>query len=319
VADLENKSDRGGQKRSPRDVARVAARQNGAITLAQLAECGLTYREVRGLLAKGHLHPLHRGIFLVGHTRVSRDAHLIAALLTCGSDAFLSNRTSAALMGLRAMNLNHIEVTVVRGGIRARQAPLSVHRARHPPHRDELRVTRHLRHSSFARVLIELSARESQPELTRLVEEGVRRNLFYLEKIERALERHARRPGIANLEGPLKYYLDRSDRKSGLERDFDRELAERPDISPPDRNVHILAGAVNWEIDCYWPESKVVLELDGRPFHVIQRHTEKDKLKDMKLAALGLIPVRVTDRRFNQDTEGVFDDLRALLKLRRAV
>ena len=210
------------------------------------------------------------------------------------------------MLGLRPINIHEINVTVPAGKARRRNG-LVVHRTRHAPDRDEVRTTRNLRHSSFARMLVELSARESQAELTRVIEEGVRRNLFYIEKVERALDRHARRPGISNLEAPLQYYLDRSDRKSDLERAFDRELSTRPDIPPPPlKNVMIPAGGITWEIDCYWPEHRLVVELDGRPWHIVQRDLEKDKLKDMKLSVAGLRPVRVTGRRFDDDTEGVF-------------
>lgn len=183
---------------------------------------------------------------------------------------------------------------------------------------DELRTTNGLQHSSFARMLVELAPREAETELTRLVEEGVRRQLFILDKVEAALERHARRPGIARLERPLAYYVDRRDRKSGLERAFDCALAARHEFPVPERNLHLEAGGVHWEVDCLWRAERVILELDGRPWHVIERELERDKLKDMRLAALGYVPVRVTDRRFGADADGVFADLGALLALRRA-
>lgn len=319
MSDLESESGLRDQKPTPRDISRVADRHEGVITLAQLYALGFSYEQIRHLVASGSLHPLHRGVFLVGHRRASSDAHLIAAQLAAGPDSFLSNRTGAAILKLRPLNLRQIEITVPRGKGRSRDN-LIIHRTRTAPDRDEIRTTpKGVRHSSFARLLIELAPRETPQELTRLVEEGVRRNLFYIEKIERALERHARRPGIANLEAPLAYYLDRTDRTSPLERDFDRELAKRPEIPPPtDTNTYIKAGGITWEIDCYWKEHGVVVELDGRPWHIVQRDLEKDKRKDMKLAAIGLVPVRVTSKRFDSDQDGVFDDLRALLRLRRA-
>ncbi len=269
------------------------------------------------MVSRGYLYPLYKGVYLVGHARAGQRARLLGALLSCGPDSFLSHRTAAALLGLRAVNVHCIEVTLVgAGGLR--RPPLLVHRTRHPPVRDELRLRDGLRHSSFARVLVELAPRETEAELTRLLEEGVRRGLFFVEKVEAALERHARRPAITKLEGPLRHYVDRTNRKSWLERAFDRELARRGTLPPPQRNVLVRAGGIEWEIDCLWRAERVIVELDGRPWHICQRDIEKDKLKDMKLATLGFVPVRVTTRRFEQDTDGVFADLQALLALRRA-
>ena len=62
----------------------------------------------------------------------------------------------------------------------------------------------------------------------------------------------------------------------------------------------------------------MIVELDGRPWHVCERDLEKDKLKDMKLAAVGYLPVRVTGRRFDRDPDGVFTDLETLLRTRSA-
>ena len=165
-------------------------------------------------------------------------------------------------------------------------------------------------------MLIELAPREAEEELVRLIEEGVRRRLFILDKVEAALARHARAPGLAELRCALRHYVDRSDRSSALERTFDRELANRPQLPQPERNVRIRAGGIDWEIDCLWREQRVILELDGRPWHVLERDIEKDKLKDMKLGAAGYLPVRVTGSRFQRDAGGVFADLESLLLTR---
>jgi very-short-patch-repair endonuclease len=56
------------------------------------------------------------------------------------------------------------------------------------------------------------------------------------------------------------------------------------------RNVHIEG----WEIDCWWPEQRVALELDGRPYHVAVTDMERDRTKDIKLGLSAIKPMRVT-------------------------
>ena len=86
--------------------------QDGVVALLQLFVRGSGYDEVRGLVRRGVLHPKHRGVFAVGHPRLTVKGGLPRAL-ACGDTAFLSGRTALADAGLRPMNLKAIEVTVV--------------------------------------------------------------------------------------------------------------------------------------------------------------------------------------------------------------
>ena len=70
-----------------------------------------------------------------------------------------------------------------------------------------------------------------------------------------------------------------------------------------------------WEIDCGWPEQRVALQLDGRPYHVAVQDMEKDRLKDVRLQQQGIRAMRVTDFTFSHDPAGVETDLLALLQL----
>jgi hypothetical protein len=160
-------------------------------------------------------------------------------------------------------------------------------------------------------MLIELAPRETSRELERLITWGIRKSLLNLDEMRGALARARRRPGIAKLTRTLGGYLPTHDRKSDLERDFDAFLAEHPEIPPPERNIHIDI----WEIDCYWPEHKLAVELDGRPYHISIRDIEKDKVKDAKLLTIGIRTLRITDTRFNLDRVGVYEDLVAALGL----
>jgi very-short-patch-repair endonuclease len=287
-------------------MARVASQQFGVISLEQLLAIGFSLKEIRARVRRGLLHPLHRDVFAVGHTRIVPHARLVAALLTCGPSSFLSHRTAAAVWGLRELTTRRIDVT--RPGAKALERDgLTVHRARRGPDREDLAVRNALRVSSVPRMLIEQAQRESRSELHRLITEAVRKRLLDLAATEAALERHARGSGVANLKHALRDYRPRRDRKSDLERAFDRLLAGT-DIPEPQRNV-IIDG---WEIDCYWPAARLAVELDGRPYHVAVRDLERDRLKDAKLLRKGIRTMRVTDMRFRLDPEGVLADVRGL-------
>jgi very-short-patch-repair endonuclease len=284
----------------------VAGSQYGAIALDQLLDAGLSYEEVKGWVERGHLLPVHRGVFLLGHRNVLSKAYLVAALLAAGPEAFLSHRTAAAVWGLREVALSRIDVTVP-GRKRCSRGSLRLHRTTIEP---DTRIRDGLRVSSFPQMLIELAHQETSRELERLITWGVRKRFLSLDEMRDALVRHRRRRGITKLKKALAAYLPTHDRKSELERDFDHWLARHPEIRPPKRNVYIDG----WEIDCYWPEFRLAVELDGRPYHIAAQDMEKDKYKDGKLLTIGIRTLRITDTRFNHDQPGLYNDLTSLMR-----
>ncbi len=144
----------------------------------------------------GLLHRLHRGVFAVGHLSLVPHARLVAALLACGLDFFISHRTAAAVWGLRVLATRRIEVTVPHTR-RAVRAGLTLHRTSHPPAADDLAIRNGLRVSSVPRLLLELAGRERPSELDRLNPQAVRKRVLVVAAVERGLTRYARYPGSA--------------------------------------------------------------------------------------------------------------------------
>ena len=284
---------------------------SGIISLKSLRAIGFTADEVAGLVLHGDLKRLHRGVYADGRNRLTDDAHLEAALLTIGGDAWLAGRTAAAIWGLQAVSLVQIEVCVV-ASCTPRRRGLLVRRVSMVPAGSEIKICRGLRLSSVERALAEVARDASRDELDAHIEAAVRRGLLNFTELETTLRRHHREPGIGKLKRALTGYRPMPKRKSGLERSFDRWLLSHPEIPEPERNVK-FAGM--WELDCYWPEHHLVLELDGRPYHIVVRDIERDRRKDAWLQRHGLRVLRVTDLRWRTDCSGVHGDLMALLTL----
>jgi hypothetical protein len=234
-------------------ISRIAQDQCGVTSLAQLLGAGLSYAQVKALVGRGVLIPLHRGVYAVGHRPVLTKAYLIAALLAAGPGAFLSHRTAAAVHTLREVSMRLIDVTIPNGKRRSRDG-LAVHTIKGEP---DLKTRNGLWVSSVPQMLIELAPLETAAELDRLVTQSVRKQILDLDAVHEALLRNRRRPGVAKLRKVLKDYLPRPDRKSKLEVAFDAFLDRHPEIPEPQRNIYIDG----WEIDCYWPEQRLVVEL----------------------------------------------------------
>jgi hypothetical protein len=310
-------TDPGGTKLPPsardRALSTLAGCQDRVVSMLQLFELGFTYREVRRRMERGFLHPKHRGVYAVGHPKLTVKGELRAALMACGDTAFISGRTAAAERGLRAMNLNAIEITVVATST-PRHPGLIVHRTSKPPHRSEVKDYYGLRVASVPRILVDQSARETPQELLRLITEAVRKGVLNFASMEEALNRHARRPGIKTLKDVYERYRPGPDRKSQLEHSFDTYAATDPRIPPYEKNVHMAP----YEFDCYWPTEGVLLELDGRPYHRALQDRDNDNAKDIWIQRHRLNGLRVSDFRWEHDRAGAIDDLLGLLELREA-
>jgi very-short-patch-repair endonuclease len=317
VGDVDGKSGhRAGINHPRQQLAWLAGRQGGVVSRGQLLDLGFTDNQILDRAGDGRLHRLYHNVFAVGHTRLSDRAHLFAAQLTFGDRAFLSHRTAAAVWKLRAINLHEVEVTLSGTGGRTRGG-LIVHRSRNEPHPHDVRTHGDLRVSSVPRMLVELAPRETPAELSRLITVAVQKSLLPLhradarERLEAALARHDRWPGMATLKAVLAAYRRVDSSKSELERAFDRLLAQHPEIPEPQRNIHLD----HWEIDRFWPAHNLAAELDGRPYHIAAAAMERDRIKDAWLLRHGVTPLRFTDFRVEHDARGILGDLRHFLNI----
>jgi hypothetical protein len=77
------------------NAARVAARQHGRITTAQLHACGITKSGIERGVEAGRLHRVHVGVYALGHLAPSREGDWMGAVLACGPAAWLSVRCAA--------------------------------------------------------------------------------------------------------------------------------------------------------------------------------------------------------------------------------
>src|SRR4051812_3139379 len=100
------------QRASPDEprLAVLAGRQRGLVTSRDLAEGGFSSSTIDPRVRRGTLHPLHRGVYVLGPRRISPLAHLLAAVLAVRGSV-LSHRSAASLWGLVPISLGAVDVT----------------------------------------------------------------------------------------------------------------------------------------------------------------------------------------------------------------
>jgi very-short-patch-repair endonuclease len=288
-----------------RSLARKAARQYGTIGHDQLLDLGFSESAIRYRIRCGRLRRVHRGVYAFGAQPLTQIGHWYAALLASRPDPALSHTSSLAKMGL-ARERNGIHVTVNhRRGRNLRG--VTVHRCRSIDPDDLTRLDG-IPVTSLPRTLIDVAETEGAAFVAKVLEEADRRRLLDPAAIHACAARSPGRRGLATLLPLVAEYVPTPNAKEGLEREFQLFLRERG-LPAPEVNVLVHGHLV----DCWWPDQRVVVELDSRTWHEHWDARERDFVRDSTLQRHDIRPIRVTDRRLTQQRDDLEADLWALL------
>jgi very-short-patch-repair endonuclease len=229
----------------------------------------------------------------------------MAAVLAYGRGAVLSHRAGAALWGIRGGSRS--EVTVPRG--RKPREGIHVHWANLPA--DEVTTHHDIPVTTVPRTLFDLSAVVQRDELRGAFRQAEQLRLTDPLGVGPLIERYPRKPGIPI----LRAIFEEARRGLNIVRsDFEERFQAfllNAGLSIPSTNVRIE----DFEVDCAWPDQRLIVELDARSTHDSHDGFEQDRVRDRRLEAAGWRVIRVTWRQLH-DTPGELEaDLRRLLGL----
>lgn len=267
-------------------VARLAARQHGIVTVAQLAAAGVTRTGISRRVTAGRLVRIHVGVYAVGHGAVSREAAFMAAVFGTGPGSAISHFSAVELQGLaRALG----SLISVISTTQRRPAGITVHRCRSIDPGD---VTTHkgIPVTTVHRTIVDLADVVQIPhELTAVIHEAEFRGRFVepavrdvmarvngrrkLGVVDRAIELH--RAGSAGIRSrnELAFFL----------------LVTNAGFPEPLVNVH----AHGFMRDFHWPELGLAVEVDGAG-HTRAPTRDADTSRDASLLAAGYTVLRFT-------------------------
>jgi very-short-patch-repair endonuclease len=288
-----------------RALAELAAQQYGVVGRDQLVRLGFTPDAIRHRLRCGRLRRIHHNIYAVGAAPLNQHGHWWAALLAARPSPCLSHLSSLAKRGLaRERGRIHVTVTHRRG---RNLDGVAVHRCRSLDPADLTRIDG-MPVTTLARTLIDLAESEPRRVLEAALEEADRRGLLDPGAIRECAARCPGRRGLAVLLPLVDGYVPTPDAKEGLERKFQLFLRERG-LPPPLVNT-LVHGYL---VDCWWPDARLVVELDSRGWHSHWDARERDVVRDSTLQRHEVRAIRVTDRRISAEPDELEADLRALL------
>jgi very-short-patch-repair endonuclease len=249
------------------------------VTTAQLLDAGVGRRSIARRVEAGWLVPLHRGVFQVGPVATPYGPEM-AAVLACGEGALLSHQSAAAIWGF-AKKDRVIHVTTP-----AKRRP-----------RPGLRVHRTASLNAAVHNGLPLTAP------ARTLDDLVR--TMPARDVERAREQATILGLVVPDEATEGFTRSEAERRL-------KALVTAAGLPMPKTNARVEG----YEVDAYWPEQRLIVEVDGYDFHRTRAAFERDRRKDAALTAAGYRVVRVTWRRLRDEPYSVTAQLGALLLLR---
>jgi very-short-patch-repair endonuclease len=264
-------------------VARLAAAQWGVVSIHELRACGLSDDGVWSRVRAGHLHPLHRGVYAVGHPNPPLRGRFLAAVKACGPTAVLSHFSAAALHGILPWDGRHPEITApklkLHPGIKAHRASLD---ARDITRRHVIPTT------TPARTLFDLSYKLKFDLLRRTTRQAHSNGLVNMRQL---LDTLTRAPRASKLSRVIASGLPPT--RSELE-DAVLDLIRSGGLEPPRVNVPMIVAGRRVIPDFRWPAQRLVVEADGAAWHDHRLAREDDAIRQALLEAHGERVVRVT-------------------------
>jgi very-short-patch-repair endonuclease/predicted transcriptional regulator of viral defense system len=293
-----------------RRLAELAARQHGVVSLPQLLGLGLSRQAVARRGSAGRLHRVHRGVYSVGHRRLTRHGRWLAAVLAYGPDALLSHLSALALHGLRPDSRPVAEVTVALGSTRSRGG-IRAHRSTSLEGADRS-IVDGIPCTSLARSVLDSAVALGVKGTERTVERAEILRVFDLRDFGDLLSRAAGHRGARVLAA----VLDDLREPDWTENDYEATvlaLLRSANLTEPICQAPMVLGGEPVRIDFLWPSERVALEADSYEFHGTRQAFERDRRRDQLLRLAGYEPLRITWRQLSRHPEQVEELLRGLL------
>ena len=269
-------------------LARLAARQHGVVTFADLIACGFTHDAISVRVRNGRLHPLHRGVYAVGHATVTQDGCYLAAVKACGEVAVLGLLSGARLQNIIRWEGRYPDVLVL-GESAPRHPRVNGHRTSYLP-AHHVTTVRGIPVTTAERTLLDLAGVLPEPRLRRALRQAQFLELTTIDSLVAVLHGPGPRRGRTKLARILA--RSAAPTQSELE-DVVLELILQGGFTHPVVNAPLYIAGREIVPDFRWPEQRLIIEADG-PHHDDPFERAADRERQRILEAHGYRVIRVT-------------------------
>ena len=270
----------------------------GHIHYQDLRSLGLSRSAIAARCAAHKLIREHHEVYSVGHSQTTPAARADAAVMACGDRSVLSHDSAAALYKLRKWP----RVPEISSPLRRERPEIRTHRIRTLT-RGDVTYRQGIRVTTVARAIADISPRLADDELTRAIHEA-RRN--------HDLSDH----GLARLYALCPRAVEVFDSEEAPSRSiFQHTFRAFLEL----RGHPIPVFEVTWqgfEVDAYYEEHTLIIELDGYRDHHLPDRFEDDRERDALAIALKHATLRITWKRLTRKPRELDRDLGAILAAR---
>ena len=301
-------------------LARRAAQQNGAFTLAQAAACGYPRSSLYDDVERGRIVLLHPGVFAPAGAAPTWERSLSAALLAAGPGAVASHRSAGRLWRITEESDETLEITVPASrGPRLRA--VAVHRSVDLVPEHVFRIS-HLPVTKPARTLVDLGAVLDAERVEDALDRALVRRLLTVAGVEwMRLELSQRgRPGSGVIRRVLDERALGTNRPDGLLEPRMARLMRNSGLPAAvfQHPVYDRSGRFLARVDFAYVALRLAIEVDGYHVHGTRRAMEADFVRQNCLAGQGWVVLRFTWAQVVRRPELVARSITEALQVRAA-
>jgi very-short-patch-repair endonuclease len=291
-------------------VAQVADRQAGRLAAFQLVHLGAADSTVHGWVRAGYLFKVGPRVYAVGHLAPSREADLWTAVLYAGPGAALSHVTAAHWRGLADFPGAVVHVSTPRACVSLPGIAVHGRRARL-----EREIVEGMPVTTVAQTVLDVAGSTSDLRLVRklLSEIEYQTGTLHAERLRVVCGRGRR--GSARVGEALETYDPQLARTNGrLELGFYSFCEQRTSRGIPLPECNARVGGV--QVDAYFRDYALVVELDGDANHRTPAQRRRDRRNELILRKHGIEVVRYDWALLEQEPDLTEQDLLAALARR---
>ncbi|WP_026910776.1 type IV toxin-antitoxin system AbiEi family antitoxin domain-containing protein [Patulibacter minatonensis] len=279
-------------------LARLAARQGGVFTSAQMNACGLSPSGARHRVRTSRVFRVRRAAYTLSpHHDALTDLWAVILTIDPGRGC-LSHWTAAWMHRMWRATGSPIHMSVVGSG--GRRLPGVVVHAPRILLPDDVVEVRGLPVTSAGRTVLDVAARAGDDTVRRLIREGEVQGLLPAGEMLRVVAAHPNHPGAGRVRRVDPGTPADALGQTTLEDELDALIRELP-MPAPERQLTVRGASGAWyHLDFGWGTARLAAEADGRSVHERASALESDRFRDNDLAAVGWLTMRFTDRQLRR-------------------
>jgi len=234
----------------------------------------------------------------------------MGAVLVSGPGAVLSHSTAAGLWQIRDLQSGPIHVTTAKKW-RSSHA-ICRHRSILKP--DEMTRVDGLPVTTVPKTIFDMAANSSLERVESMLREAEYRQLYDRLSLPDLLGRYPGHRGARRIRIALERVeaLPPGRTRSPLEERF-LPFLRRHGLPRPRLNDWIVLGARRFQVDCHWPGTGQIVELDGWKAHSTRMAFRQDRARDRLLRVAGYTVTRISWAQLDDEAEEIAEDLQRLL------